>query len=158
MCTYRSKYEENKGPTSGLEPPTRSLRGSLFTTHTAPGMTVLQVFAFLQCSSSNRPYRQISPLLLTFVDVPFQSLIGRLSTNPEYSGLQEIWQGCLGAEVSCIRVVFGALLGFAGLFVSVKVRRVERHSRLTYRKSPKSPEREGTPSLSTVMYWVARRS
>ena len=25
-CTYRSKYEENKGPTSGLEPPTYSLR------------------------------------------------------------------------------------------------------------------------------------
>jgi hypothetical protein len=25
-CTYRSIYEENKGPTSGLEPPTCSLR------------------------------------------------------------------------------------------------------------------------------------
>jgi hypothetical protein len=25
-CTYRSKYEKNKGPTSGFEPPTCSLR------------------------------------------------------------------------------------------------------------------------------------
>jgi hypothetical protein len=52
-----------------------SLRVSLFPTCTTPGMAVLQAFVFLQCSSSNRLYRQISPLLLTFVDVPFQSLI-----------------------------------------------------------------------------------
>jgi len=38
----------------------------------------------------------------------------------------------------------------------VEDRALKCYSGLTYRKSPPSPEREGTPSFSTVIYCVVR--
>jgi hypothetical protein len=64
-CTYHSKYEENEGPTSGLEPLTCSLRVSLFLTQNPLEIAVLQVLLALLCPPSIRKCPQIPPLLLT---------------------------------------------------------------------------------------------